>query len=103
MRVTEKMIFESSIAHTERSRENLDQAQNEVSSGTRVQHPGDDPVAAALCVGHSVDKARFTAVGQDAQRAADELNAADTALDGVTTTTNRALQIATQFGNFSYN
>jgi flagellar hook-associated protein 3 FlgL len=103
MRVTEKMIFENSIAQTERSRENLDKAQNEVSSGTRVEHPGDDPVAAALSVGHSVDKARFTAVGQDAQRAADELNAADTALSGITTTANRALQIATQFGNDSYN
>jgi flagellar hook-associated protein 3 FlgL len=67
-----------------------------------VQHPGDDPVAAALSVGHTVDKARFTAVGQDAQRAADELNAADSALDGVTTVANRALVIATQFGNDSY-
>ena len=90
MRVTEKMIFESSIAQTERSRESLSQAQNEVASGTRVEHPGDDPVAAALSVGHTVDKARFTAVGDSAQKAADELNAADTALDGITTVANRA-------------
>lgn len=103
MRVTEKMIFENSIAQTGRSRENLSQAQNEVASGTRVQHPGDDPVAAALSVGHAVDKARFSAVGQSAQRAADELNAADTALDGITTVANRAQVIATQFGNDSYN
>jgi len=71
MRVTENMIFQTTIAQTERSRETLEQAQSEVSSGTRVQHPGDDPVAAALSVGHTVDKARFTAVGQDAQRAAE--------------------------------
>ena len=103
MRVTENMIFQTTIAQTERSRETLEQAQSEVSSGTRVQHPGDDPVAAALSVGHTVDKARFTAVGQDAQRAADELNAADTALSGVGTVANRALQIATQFGNDTYN
>jgi flagellar hook-associated protein 3 FlgL len=102
MRVTEKMIFESSIAQTGRARENLATAQEEVASGTRVQHPGDDPVAASLSVGHSLDKARFTAVGNSAQRAADELNAADTALDGVTTVANRALQLATQFGNDSY-
>ena len=103
MRVTEKMIFESSIAQTERSRESLSQAQNEVASGTRVEHPGDDPVAAALSVGHTVDKARFTAVGDSAQKAADELNAADTALDGITTVANRAQVNATQFGNDSYN
>ena len=103
MRVTEKMIFESTIAQTERSRENLDKAQSEVATGTRVQHPGDDPVAAALSVGHTIDKARFTAVGKSAQQAADELNAADTALDGLNTTANRALQIATQFGSDSYN
>jgi flagellar hook-associated protein 3 FlgL len=102
MRVTEKMIFENSIAQTARSRVNLDEAQTQVASGTRVQHPGDDPVAAALSVGHSIDKARFAAVAQTAQRAADELNAADTALDGITTVANRALVIATQFGNDSY-
>ncbi len=102
MRVTEKMIFENSIAQTERSRESLDQAQNEVASGTRVQHPGDDPVAAALSVGHTVDKARFTAVGDSAQKAVDELTAADNALSGITTVADRAQVIATQFGNDSY-
>jgi flagellar hook-associated protein 3 FlgL len=102
MRVTEKMIFETSIAQTERSRENLDTAQSQVASGTRVQHPGDDPVAAALSVGHTVDKARFTAVGASAQKAVDELNAADNALSGITTVADRAQVIATQFGNDSY-
>jgi len=102
MRVTEKMIFESSIAQTGRSRENLERAQNEVASGTRVQHPGDDPVAAALSIGHTVDKARFSAVGNSAQKAVDELNAADNALDGMTTVADRAQVIATQFGNDSY-
>jgi flagellar hook-associated protein 3 FlgL len=67
-----------------------------------VQHPGDDPVAASLSVVHTVDKARFAAVGQSAQRAADELNAADTALDGITTAANQVLVLATQFGNDSY-
>lgn len=102
MRVTEKMIFDSAATQMGRARENLSTAQDEVSSGSRVVHPGDDPVAASLSIGHSVDKSRFTAVGTDAQRAADELNAADTALDGITTVANRVLEIATQFGNDSY-
>ncbi len=103
MRVTEKMIFESSIAETGTSRESLAKAQAEVASGTRVQHPGDDPVSAALAVGQTVDKARYTSIGQTAQRAADELNAADTAISGISTVANRALQIATQFANDTYN
>jgi flagellar hook-associated protein 3 FlgL len=102
MRVTEKMIFQSSIDYVARSRENLADAQNEVASGSRVIHPGDDPVAASLAVEHTVDKARYTSIGQTAQRAADELNAADTALDGITTVANRALEIATQFGSDTY-
>ena len=102
MRVTEKMIFESSVTQTGKARENLAEAQEEVASGSRVIHPGDDPVAASLSVGHTVDKARYTAIGNTAQRAADELNAADTALDGITTVANRAQQIATQFGNDTY-
>jgi flagellar hook-associated protein 3 FlgL len=96
------MIFENSITQTGRSRENLSKAQEEVSSGTRVIHPGDDPVAAALAVGHTVDKARYKSIGDTAQRAADELNAADTALSGISTVANRALEIATQFSNDTY-
>jgi flagellar hook-associated protein 3 FlgL len=102
MRVTEKMIFENSIVQTGRSRENLAEAQEQVSSGARVIHPGDDPVAAALAVGHTVDKARYKSIGDTAQRAADELNAADTALSGISTVANRALEIATQFSNDTY-
>jgi flagellar hook-associated protein 3 FlgL len=96
------MIYDASLAQTGRTRESLATAQGELSSGIRVQHPGDDPVAAALSIGHTVDRARFSAVAKNAQRAADEINAADTALAGITTVANRALEIATQFGNDSY-
>jgi flagellar hook-associated protein 3 FlgL len=103
MRVTELMIFQSTLNHTEGSRENLAKAQAEVSSGIRVQHPGDDPVAAALSVGHTVDKARFASVGQVAQRAVDELNVVDDVLGTVGTLASKAVALATQFGNDSYN
>jgi flagellar hook-associated protein 3 FlgL len=102
MRVTEKMLFNSTITRTGKARENLQRAQNEVSGGMRVEHPGDDPVAAGLATTHMVDKARFLAVASAAQRAADELNAADTALDSITAVANRVMQVATQFGNDSY-
>jgi flagellar hook-associated protein 3 FlgL len=49
-----------------------------------------------------VDKARFSAVSKNAQQAADELNAADTALEGIGTAASRVLQLATQYGNDSY-
>jgi flagellar hook-associated protein 3 FlgL len=103
MRVTESMIFASAIAQTETSRENLQQAQNQVSSGLRVVQPGDDPAAASIAVTDDIDQARFTSIGKNAQLAASELDAADTALDGITTNANRALQLATQFGNDTYN
>jgi flagellar hook-associated protein 3 FlgL len=103
MRVTESMIFASAISQTETSRENLQQAQNQVSSGLRVVQPGDDPAAASIAVTDDIDQARFTSIGKNAQLAASELDAADTALDGITTNANRALQLATQFGNDTYN
>lgn len=102
MRVTEKMIFDSSLAQAEKSRENLAQAQEQVASGSRVEQPGDDPVASALAIGQMVDKAKYTAIGNTAQQAADELGSADTALGTLSTLTNRALQLATQFGNDTY-
>ena len=102
MRVTEKMIFEGTLATLGTSRNNLAEAQDELSSGKRVQAPGDDPAAAALVVRHRVEQSRLDAIGTTAQRAADELNAADSALDGVDNLLARAQQLATQLGNDTY-
>jgi len=102
MRVTENMIFQRTVDRSNTALSNVARAQDELSSGLRVRAPGDDPQAAGMLVRHRFDKARITAIQNGAQRAIDELNAADSALEGVKTSLARAQVLATQFGNDTY-
>ena len=50
MRVTDKMIFEGSLAGVSVARKRANKAFSDVSTGYRVRHPKDDPAAAGLIV-----------------------------------------------------
>ena len=102
MRVTEAMIYQQTIDRANAALSRVGKAQGEISSGLRVQAPGDDPQAAGLLVRHKFDEAQTTAIQNGAQSAADELNAADSALGSVSTVLARAQVLATQFGNDTY-
>jgi flagellar hook-associated protein 3 FlgL len=103
MRVTEPMIYGQTIDRANAALSKLAHAQGELSTGLRVQSPGDDPQAAGMLVRHRFDEAQITAIQSGAQSAAGELNAADSALGSITTALARAQVLATQFGNDTYN
>jgi flagellar hook-associated protein 3 FlgL len=102
VRITEAMIFQQTIERANAALAKLARAQGEVSSGLRVQAPGDDPQAAGLLVRHRFDQVQITAIQSGTQRAAEELNAADSALGSLNTALARAQVLATQFGNDTY-
>ncbi len=102
MRVTETMIYQRTAERASSALDRVSRAQNELSSGLRVQSPGDDPQAASMLVRHRLDMSRITAVKNGAQRAIDELNTADSALENLKTSMARAQVLATQFGNDTY-
>lgn len=102
MRVTDKMIFERAAALSGRAREEAEAAAIAASTGVRVRHPGDDPTAAGLLVTHRTASQRLAAIEQVADRAADELSAADGALGGVNDVLIRARELAIQFANGTY-
>jgi flagellar hook-associated protein 3 FlgL len=102
VRVTEAMIYQQTIDRANAALAKVGKAQGELSSGLRVQAPGDDPQAAGLLVRHKFDQTQTTAIQNGAQSAADELNAADSALGSVSTVLARAQVLATQFGNDTY-
>jgi flagellar hook-associated protein 3 FlgL len=102
VRVTEAMIYQQTVDRANAALARVGKAQGEISSGLRVQAPGDDPQAAGLLVRHKFDQAQTTAIQNGAQSAADELNAADSALGSVSTAIARAQVLATQFGNDTY-
>jgi flagellar hook-associated protein 3 FlgL len=102
MRVTDRMMFDTATLNAARSRDRAQEAMEEVSTGMRVQHPGDDPaVAAAMVRGRQVVD-RMDAINQNAGRAGDEVNAADEALQSLATVLSRARELAVQMGNDTY-
>jgi flagellar hook-associated protein 3 FlgL len=102
VRITDALTFDMATRSTAAAREASVEAQNQVSSGTRVQHPSDDPATAGLIAAHDLTGKRFAAVAQAAGLASDELAAADGALDSVSTALSRARELAIQFSSAGY-
>jgi flagellar hook-associated protein 3 FlgL len=102
MRVTDKMIFENAAANAAKSRDRAQTAMEEVSTGMRVVHPGDDPMVAAAMVRGQQTVDRLNAINQNAGRAASEVDSADSALQSLTDVLSRARELTVQMGNDSY-
>jgi flagellar hook-associated protein 3 FlgL len=102
VRITDRLIFDSARASTAQARDAAQAAQDLVSNGTSIQHPGDDPAGAGLMVAFQMSSDRFAAIQSATAAASDELNAADGALDGVSTALSRARELAVQFANSTY-
>jgi flagellar hook-associated protein 3 FlgL len=102
VRITDKMIFDSANKRAARSRNDMEAASEEVSTGVRVQHPWDDPGAASQVVAFRNDAQRADSIGQGAKRASAELGAADDALATANDLLAQANELAVQFSNDTY-
>ena len=102
MRVTDSMIFDRANVSIGRARSLEEAASAEASSGLRVRHPGDDPGAAGLVVGQSLNENRLATLSSTIGRAADELQSADNALDAVSSALSRARELTVQLSNDTY-
>src|SRR5690348_12687111 len=102
MRVTDKMIFQNAAANAAKSRDRAQTAMEEVSTGMRVVHPGDDPMVAAAMVRGQQTVDRMNAINQNAGRAASEVDSADSALQSLGDVLARARELTVQMGNDSY-
>lgn len=99
MRVTDKMIFERAAQYTGRAREQVERAVAENATGLRVRHPGDDPAASGIIVRRKIAHEKFVAVAEGANRAADELGMADSALSDLLASINRGYELGVQMAN----
>jgi flagellar hook-associated protein 3 FlgL len=102
MRVTNQMLFEAQGQQIAAAREKMLEAQDKVTTGKRVNHPGDDPAAAGVIVSHKMAVERFDTIDQTIARATEEGEVADGALQGVSSLIARARELATQLGNDTY-
>lgn len=102
MRVTDKMIFDNAALRSGKARDEVEAASREASTGVRVLHPWDDPGAAAQVIGQRAHGDRMQAIGDVADKAVNELNSADGALQQMNDVMNRARELAVQFSNDTY-
>jgi flagellar hook-associated protein 3 FlgL len=102
VRITDKMMFERGNAATGSARERVADYQNQISTGLRIQHPGDDPAAASAIVGGALTQARYDAIVKTASRAQGDAVTADGALQGMTELVSRAKELGVQMSNDTY-
>ncbi len=102
MRVTDRLVFDNATRDTARARTAATEASSVAATGTRINHPSDDPAAAGMVSSFQMSSARFAAIGRAAGLASDELSTVDGALDSVATAVSRARELAIQFSNSTY-
>jgi flagellar hook-associated protein 3 FlgL len=96
VRVTDRLIFESARGSIAQAQSAAQSAAQQVSSGTRIHHPGDDPAGAGMMVAFRMSSDRLGAIARAATAAVGELNAADSALGDVGNALIRARELAVQ-------
>ena len=103
MAVSDLSLFTSTAFALDNATSSLQEVQQQMASGKRVNQPSDDPTAYASA---KVLSAQASALSNDnllAQRVQAQLSTADNALSGVTTSINSAISIATQGADGSVN
>ena len=102
MRVTNSMIYEAARSQTASARDRAFEAQQQVVTGVRVVHPGDDPVAAGIMVSYKMSIDRLGTIDKAVTSATSELQVADGTLQGVSDLLARARELTVQLGNDTF-
>ena len=99
MRISLGMIAESSLRNIEANQNRLETLQNQITSGSRITKPSDDPIGAAQALDllESLDQSQQ--YGRNIDQAVSWLNTSDTALQSVTDSLHRARELAVQAAN----
>ena len=94
MRITEGMTYLSFLGDLQQTKQQMADAELQVTSGKKVNKPSDDPAAAADIVQISSEQAANAQYTSNINSANAKLNAADSSLSSVQTMVNRVLQLA---------
>lgn len=94
MRVSEKMLFDTSVQNLNKAVERVLRAQEEVSTGRKVQRPSDDPVGAGLILDFRTSIANLEQYQRNITWGRTALGGAEAALSGLTGLLARAKELA---------
>jgi flagellar hook-associated protein 3 FlgL len=96
------MAFDLAQSQMMAARNRAIDAQQQVTTGLRVVHPGDDPAAAGVMVTQGAAIQRLDTIDKTTSSASGEVQVADGAMQSVATLLQRAQQLAVQLGNDTY-
>ncbi|MBV8716336.1 MAG: flagellar hook-associated protein FlgL [Chloroflexi bacterium] len=99
MRITQTMLTQTTLNNIENNMTRIDQLEGQVTSGTRISKPSDDPIGAARALGFQESVDQSTQYLANIDQASGWLNATDSALAGVTDAIQRARELAVQAAN----
>jgi flagellar hook-associated protein 3 FlgL len=102
MRVTAAYAFESSLANLQRRQQSLTDAQQQLTSGKRVQRPSDDPAAAAQAERALAASTRVEAQQRALSSSRNDMQLTESALGDAGSLLQQARELVVQSGNGSY-
>jgi flagellar hook-associated protein 3 FlgL len=99
MRITQQMIVDSMLSAVEANQARIEQLQNQITSGSRIAKPSDDPigVARALTLQDSISQSEQYQKNID--QATSWLNTTDSVMQSISDAMNRARELAVQAAN----
>src|ERR1700680_4132198 len=92
LRITQGMMADTSLRNIQANQSRLEVLTQQITSGSRITKPSDDPIGAAqaLSLQEGIDQA--TQYGRNIDQATSWLNTSDSALSSVTDAIQRARQ-----------
>jgi flagellar hook-associated protein 3 FlgL len=99
MRITQSMIAETTLANIERNLDRVQDLQSQITSGSRITKPSDDPVGAARALSFQEGVTQTGQYLNNIDQATSWLHATDSTLGSVTDLLHRARELAVQAAN----
>ena len=90
MRITQTMVAQTTLNNIENNMTRIDQLEGQITSGTRLTKPSDDPIGTARALGFQEGIDQSTQFLANIDQANGWLNATDSALGAVTDSIQRA-------------
>jgi len=99
MRVTQGMMMQTLLHNIETNQARVEQLQSQITSGSRITKPSDDPIGAARALNLQESLHQSEQYVRNIDQASSWLNTTDSVLDSVTKTIHRAVELTTQAAN----
>jgi flagellar hook-associated protein 3 FlgL len=99
MRITSGMISRSTLRNIEANQTRTEELQNQITSGSRITRPSDDPIGAARALSLQDGLSQSQQYLKNIDQALSFINTSDAALDSVTQALGRGRELGVQAAN----